>query len=309
MTKPTTLYVCGPTLYSDIHIGNARSLVFFDVLAEHLRRTTGVFYVRNITDIDDKIFKLSGNASAQKWVTENTLPQFRKDCSFLQLKSPDIEPRASEYVESVREDNDVLVRSGMAYYDGSGSSYFDTNKSPKYGEVSGRKPKGSFALWKSENSSVSSYIHQGNHPAWHGECSAMIREIFKGEGVDIHGGGVDLVFPHHENENAIHKGVTGNPVASEWVRVGLIGFKGAKMSKSSGNIITVKELSEDWSGPTIRTALLMSMYSKPFEWSLSRLKEAEKLVSKDILHSWPNDTKWSEKMVKTFKRNYYTRLG
>lgn len=282
-----TIYLCGPTLYSSIHIGNARSLVFFDVLAEYYRRTEGVRYARNITDVDDKILNLCGDENPSEWVARETIPQFKADCSFLGLKEPDYEPLASEYEHDVF---DISSRIGKTNKDG--TITLDTSSIPTYGEVSNRKPDGCFALWKGNG-----------RMGWHSECQAMIMSIFGAGGVDIHGGGTDLTFPHHENENAIHRCATGNPIAKEWVRVGSVNISGSKMSKSLGNIVKVSDLSKDWSTETIRTALLMTKYSKPIDWTPYRLREAEKIATPQT--AWMHGAEWD---LTAFSNGYRTRV-
>lgn len=285
-----TVYLCGPTLYDDIHIGNARSLVFFDVLSEYFRRNGGVKYTRNITDVDQKIVDRCGKVSPWIWVNETTLPQYRLDCDTLGLSPPDHEPRASDYFLKVK---DVADKIGERQEDG--SVLLDTSKVGGYGEVSGRITNSKFALWKN---------HQWTSMGWHSECQAMIHSIYGDKGVDIHGGGSDLKFPHHENENAIHKCLTGNPIAREWVHVGTVNMGSEKMSKSLGNIQTVKDLSNDWSTITLRTALLMTKYSKPINWTHERLLEAEKVGTPQT--AWLTDAEWDDKV---FENNYTTRIG
>lgn len=293
-----TIYLCGPTLYSDIHIGNARSLVFFDVVSEYFRRTEGVKYVRNITDIDDKIFARCGKQKPWKWVDVNTLPQYRSDCNFLGLKSPDLEPRASDHMD------DVWIASKEIGEIQDKDYVLDTSKVENYGILSGRKPEGKFTLWKGEDKPHL----KGGHPGWHGECQAMIHYIFGDEGVDIHGGGTDLKFPHHENERAIHKCLTGKEIAKEWLYVGTVLVDNKKMAKSLGNFITIKELSEDWDTGTIRTCLLMTNHSKPINFSFNRMSEAEKLFNKNNEHAFLTDLEWSDRQFQLVGDNYKTRL-
>lgn len=295
-----TIYLCGPTLYSPIHIGNARSLVFFDVLSEYYRRFGGVVYSRNITDVDDKILaQCSEGQTPADWVDTNTLSDFRADCLALGLKAPDHEPRASEYFTQVHS---ISKEIGDTQPDS--SITLDTSKVPEYGEVSNRKTNSEFALWKGGERGT----YTEGVAGWHGECQAMIHSIYGAGGVDIHGGGSDLKFPHHENENAIHRCMTGNPIARSWVHVGTVEMDGQKMSKSLGNVLTVADLSKDFSPQAIRTALLMTAYSRPIRMDHQRLLEAEKMVAKNLQHAWLNTEEWSTDITSNFTTGYKTRL-
>jgi cysteinyl-tRNA synthetase len=298
-----TIYLCGPTLYSDIHIGNARSLVLFDVIAEYYRRTGGVKYARNITDVDDKILALCGNESPGDWVERETIPQFRRDELSLGLKSPDHEPRASQYISEMRVMIGMMSNRLIRRSDG---VYFDPQSVYGYGELSNRTTKTPFAVWKFDKNGWPSDWGHGR-PGWHTECTAMILGIFGGP-VDLHGGGVDLKFPHHENENCQCVAITGNDIAKSWLHVGQVMVDGVKMSKSVGNVMTVNDLSKDWSTGALRVALLMSDYRKPIDMTVARLKEAEKVFGKRPETAWLSDVEWSDHQFDMMLKGYVTRF-
>jgi cysteinyl-tRNA synthetase len=298
-----TVYLCGPTLYSDIHIGNARSLVLFDVIAEYHRRTGGVKYARNITDVDDKILALCGNENPGDWVERETISQFRRDERALGLKSPDIEPRASWYISEMQSMIGMMTDSLIYRDDG---VYFDPSTVSGYGALSNRTTKTPFAVWKFDPNGWGSRWGNGR-PGWHTECTAMILGIFGGA-VDIHGGGADLKFPHHENENCQCVAVTGSGVAKSWLHVGQVMVNSVKMSKSVGNVMTVNDLSKDWSTGAMRVALLMSDYRKPIDMTVARLQEAEKVFAKRPETAWLSDVEWSDQQFKMMRKGYVTRF-
>lgn len=316
------MYVCGPTVYDFAHIGNARPVIVFDVLfrlLRHLYGETHVTYVRNITDVDDKINaralrdfgseiasgKLSLNEAIRR-VTEKTADQFHKDVTVLGCLEPTVEPRATEFVEP-RADGKAdmitliqsLIERGHAYV-AAGEVLFDTASMPDYGQLSKRnldeqqagarvavdahkKSPGDFVLWKlssPEEPGWNSPWGRGR-PGWHIECSAM-SAAYLGEVFDIHGGGLDLIFPHHENEIAQSRCAHGLPVmANVWMHNGFLQVEGEKMSKSLGNFITIHELLEtkkfgasQWHGRVIRLAMLGTHYRQPIDWTAERLLQA-----------------------------------
>ncbi len=268
------IYLCGPTLHSQIHIGNARSLVVFD---EIVRKSPSAFYVRNITDVDDKILAKSGGTDPAQWVRENTLDQYRKDCAFLGLLPPTQEPFASDFIPEMV---DLIQR--LPTIERKDGLYFDTSKDAGYGSLSNRTSREPFCVWKyapDDQWGWETEIGRGR-PGWHTECAAMIRSIFNGQMIDLHGGGSDLKFPHHENEVAQCRCAQGHALAREWLHVGTVHMDGEKMSKSIGNVLTVEAISQDFDTETVREALLMTKPTKPFSMSLARLQEAEKRVSR-----------------------------
>ncbi|TPM74167.1 cysteine--tRNA ligase [Mesorhizobium sp. B2-1-6] len=322
------MYVCGPTVYDFAHIGNARPVIVFDVLfrlLRHLYGETHVTYVRNITDVDDKINaralrdfgseisagRLSLNEAIRR-VTEKTAGQFHKDVATLGCLEPTVEPRATEFVEP-RADGKAdmitliqsLIKRGHAYV-AAGEVLFDTASMPDYGQLSKRnldeqqagarvavdahkKNPGDFVLWKlssPEEPGWQSPWGRGR-PGWHIECSAM-SAAYLGEVFDIHGGGLDLIFPHHENEIAQSRCAHGTDVmANIWMHNGFLQVEGQKMSKSLGNFYSINELLETetfggrkWPGEVLRLAMLMTHYREPIDFSVRKLEEAENTLRK-----------------------------
>jgi cysteinyl-tRNA synthetase len=296
------LYVCGPTVYDRAHIGNARAYVVFDLLYRLLRDTYGqghVRYVRNITDIEDKI-----NAAARKngepiaTLTTRTTAAFHEDLVALDVLPPDVEPRATDHIPQMIAMIDRLLASGHAYV-AEGHVLFAVASDPHYGGFSRRnrqemiagarvevapykRDPADFVLWKPSDADLPGWESPWGRgrPGWHIECSAM-SEMHLGETFDIHGGGLDLVFPHHENEIAqsvcAHN---GRPFARFWVHNGLLTDAGAKMSKSLGNIRTVRELLDEAPGEAIRLALLATHYRDPLDWTNDRLRQAQQTLDR-----------------------------
>lgn len=330
--KNVRMYVCGPTVYDFAHIGNARPAIVFDVLFRLLRHEYGaehVTYVRNITDVDDKIndralrdFPGLPLNDAIRNVTEKTEKQYHEDIAALGCLSPTYEPRATEFVLP-RPDGKAdmvsliaqLIARGHAYEAG-GEVLFDTQSMPDYGRLSGRKLEEQqagarvdvdahkkhphdFVLWKlsAENEPGWESPWGRGRPGWHIECSAM-SAAYLGTTFDIHGGGLDLIFPHHENEIAQSRCAHGTPVmANVWMHNGFLQVEGEKMSKSLGNFYTIRDhfsLSDkvggrSWDGQTLRFAMLQTHYRQPIDWTVEGLKVAEKNLSrwKEILDSFP----------------------
>lgn len=309
------MYVCGPTVYDFAHIGNARPVIVFDVLFRLLRHVYGeghVTYVRNITDVDDKINDRAArdfpglplNEAIRK-VTEVTEKQFHDDAAALGSLPPTFEPRATDFVlprSDGKADMVTLIRQliarGNAYEDKTaGEVLFDTGSMPDYGMLSGRKldeqlagarvavdahkkNPADFVLWKrsSENEPGWDSPWGRGRPGWHIECSAM-SAAYLGDVFDIHGGGLDLIFPHHENELAQSRCAHGTSVmANYWMHNGFLEVEGEKMSKSIGNFITIRELLADWPGEILRLNMLKSHYRSPIDWTLRGLEESAKTL-------------------------------
>ncbi|SEP75415.1 cysteinyl-tRNA synthetase [Devosia sp. YR412] len=304
------MYVCGPTVYDFAHIGNARPVIVFDLLFRLLRQTYGaehVTYVRNITDVDDKInaralrdFPDLPLNEAIRRVTEKTEKQFLSDAAALGSLEPTIQPRATDNIEQMQ----VLIRDLIANnhaYNASGEVLFDVKSMPDYGQLSGRnlddnlagariaveahkKNPADFVLWKQSSETEPGWDSPWGRgrPGWHIECSAM-SERYLGQTFDIHGGGVDLIFPHHENEIAQSRCAHGtHAMANVWMHNGFLQVEGQKMSKSLGNFVTINELLETgamggraWIGDVLRLAMLMTHYREPIDFSVKRLEEAE----------------------------------
>jgi cysteinyl-tRNA synthetase len=310
------MYVCGPTVYDFAHIGNARPVIVFDVLFRLLRHLYGenhVTYVRNITDVDDKINERAArdfpslplNEAIRK-VTEQTANQFHADVAGLGSLPPTFEPRATDFVLP-RADGKVdmvslikdLVARGHAY-EAAGEVLFDTQSMPDYGALSGRrldeqlagarvavdahkKNPADFVLWKQSSEHEPGWESPWGRgrPGWHIECSAM-SAAYLGNVFDIHGGGLDLIFPHHENEIAQSRCAHGTPtMAKYWMHNGFLEVEGAKMSKSIGNFVTIRELLNDWPGEVLRLNMLKTYYRSPIDWTLKGVEE-----SKKVLDSW-----------------------
>src|SRR5882762_1373298 len=290
------VYVCGPTVYDDAHIGNARAVVVFDLLYRVLRHEYGadhVTYVRNITDVEDKIMaaaRACGQTIDQ--VTARTTAQFHADMAALGNLPPDIEPRATEYIKEMIALIERLIASGHAYA-AEGHALFRVGSYPKYGVLSRRsradmiagarvevapykEDPGDFVLWKPSTPDQPGWDSPWGRgrPGWHIECSAMSENTL-GETFDIHGGGLDLIFPHHENEIAqsvcAHD---GRPFARYWLHNGMLTVGGAKMAKSEGNFITVRDILAQAPGEVVRLALLGTHYRDPLDWTPDRLHQA-----------------------------------
>ena len=296
------LYVCGPTVYDRAHIGNARAYVVFDVLYRLLRETYGrehVRYVRNITDIDDKI-----NAAARRngepiaALTGRTTTAFHEDMTALGNLPPDVEPRATAHIPQMIAMIEQLLASGHAYV-AEGHVLFAVASDPRYGQLSRRsrdemiagarvevapykRDPADFVLWKPSDQDLPGWGSPWGRgrPGWHLECSAM-SETHLGQTFDIHGGGQDLIFPHHENEIAQSTSAhAGRPFVRYWIHNGFLTDEGAKMSKSLGNIRTVRELLEDAPGEAIRLALLTAHYRDPLDWTNERLRQARQTLDR-----------------------------
>ena len=280
-----TMYVCGPTVYGPAHIGNARPAVVFDVLARLLRRRYGLVYASNITDVDDKI----NRAAADEGVPIATVAQrwtgvWQEDMAALGVLAPDRQPRATDHVRQMISLVERLLKSGHAY-EADGHVLFRVGAYAAYGELSGRnrdeqiagarvevapykEDPADFVLWKPSSEELPGWESPWGRgrPGWHLECSAMAREHL-GETIDIHGGGRDLIFPHHENEIAQSRCAHGAPLARYWVHNGMIRMGRSKMAKSRGNILTIRELRGKVPGEVLRLALLSARYRDPLEWS------------------------------------------
>lgn len=298
------MYVCGPTVYARPHIGNARSVVVYDVLARLLRHDfPKVTYARNITDVDDKInaAAVERGISIQQ-LTEETTAQFHADMGALGCALPDIEPRATTHIAEMIALIQSLIDGGFAYA-AAGHVLFRVQKDAGYGKLSGRSVDdmiagarvevapykeyaGDFVLWKpaSEKDDASSKFESPwgvGRPGWHIECSAMASKHL-GVNFDIHGGGADLMFPHHENE--IAQSTCGNPgshYAKYWVHNGFLTVNGEKMSKSLGNFITVHDLlKKGVKGEDIRFALMSTRYNEPLNWTEKLLDDSSKVLNR-----------------------------
>ncbi len=294
------IYACGPTVYDRIHVGNARPLVLFDILVKLLRyHYDKVMYVRNITDVDDKI----NQRAMEKGITidslcEQTIADFHRDCNELNVVAPDVEPRATQHISEMLEMIKELISSGHAY-EASGHILFSISTMPEYGKLSGRsmdemiagarvevapykKDPGDFVLWKPSNTNQPGWDspYGRGRPGWHIECSAMARK-YLGKVFDIHAGGLDLIFPHHENEIAqsccAHN--TKN-MAQYWVHNGYVTVNGEKMSKSAGNFMAVADALTKHRGEAIRYALMAAHYRAPLDYSDGQVSESKQALDR-----------------------------
>ena len=300
--KKIGMYVCGPTVYDNPHIGNARPLVIFDILFKVLKCKYGknsVTYVRNITDIDDKIII----SSKEKKISIDDLTNeitniFHKDCEYLNCENPTHEPKATENIDLMIEMINKLIESKFAY-EKNNHIYFEVSKFKDYGKLSNKKlddliagarveisknkkNPADFVLWKpSEENEPSWESPWGKgRPGWHLECSVMSKK-FLGDKFDIHGGGRDLIFPHHENEIAQSRCANENEVfANYWIHNGFITISSEKMSKSQGNILKIDSLRNKVNGQVLRLALVSTHYKQPLDWNEKLLSECEKTINK-----------------------------
>ncbi len=294
------MYVCGPTVYDDPHIGNARPVVIFDILFKVLKNEyPKVTYVRNITDVDDKIIKSSqeNNISILD-LTKKITQSFNEDCIYLNCENPNHQPKATEHISEMIEMISELIKKGFAY-ENKKHVYFEVKKFKDYGQLSNKKldelVAGSrievsdnkknpedFVLWKPsqlEEPSWDSPWGKGR-PGWHLECSAMSKK-YLGKEFDIHGGGIDLLFPHHENEIAQSRCANDSKVfANYWLHNAFITMSNEKMAKSQGNILKIKDFKKYKSGQVLRLALMSAHYRQPLDWNDKLLEDCENTISK-----------------------------
>ena len=289
-----TMYVCGPTVYNYIHIGNARPIVVFDVVYRLLRQLyPGMVYARNLTDVDDKINQAAAEEGISiRALTDRYIAAFHEDVAALGALPPSVEPRATEYIERMIDMIERLLAAGCAYR-ADGHVLFDVTAVPDYGALSHRRLEdllagarvevagykrhpADFVLWKPSTAELPGWDSPWGRgrPGWHLECSTMI-ESELGETIDIHGGGQDLVFPHHENERAQSRCAHhGKPFVRYWMHNGYITMAGEKMSKSQGNFFTLREVLQQAPGEAVRFALLSGHYRSPLDWSPEALQQA-----------------------------------
>ena len=298
--KNIGMYVCGPTVYDDPHIGNARPIVIFDILFKILKsKYSSVTYVRNITDVDDKIIKSSNEKKISiSDLTQTVTKSFSEDCKYLNCEIPTAQPKATEHIAEMILMIKDLLKKGYAY-EQDGHVLFEVSTYEDYGLLSKRnltemklgsrieiasykKSAHDFVLWKPSTPDFPGWDSPWGRgrPGWHLECSAMI-EKHLGDTIDIHAGGQDLVFPHHENEIAQSTCAHQGKVFSRyWLHNGFLSIDNTKMSKSLGNVSLVRDLLKDYSGEVIRLALLTAHYRQPLEWSEETLVGAKKMLDR-----------------------------
>ena len=294
------MYVCGPTVYDDPHIGNARPIVIFDILFKILKsKFSSVTYVRNITDVDDKIIKSSNEKNISITdLTETVIKSFNEDCNYLNCEIPTAQPKATEHIDLMIEMISELIKKGFAY-ENNKHVYFEVKKFDDYGQLSNKKleeliagsrievsdnKKNSedFVLWKPslENEPFWDSPWGKGRPGWHLECSAMSKK-FLGNEFDIHGGGIDLIFPHHENEIAQSRCANDTKVfANYWLHNAFITMSNEKMAKSQGNILKIKDFRGKVSGQVLRLALISAHYKQPLDWNDKLLDDCQNTIDK-----------------------------
>jgi len=296
------IYVCGPTVYDDPHIGNARPLVVFDILYRVLKCRFGektVTYVRNITDIDDKIIQSSNEKKiSTQELTKKITKNFHEDCAYLGCQKPTFEPKATENISLMIEMINKLIQNGYAYLNNL-HIYFEVKKFKDYGKLSNKNldeliagsrvevsenkknPK-DFVLWKpsKDNEPFWESPWGKGRPGWHLECSVMSKK-YLGDKFDIHGGGRDLIFPHHENEIAQSRCANDTKVfANYWIHNGFITMSNEKMAKSQGNILKTMDLKKKINGQVLRLALMSAHYKQPLDWNDKLLEDSKSIIDK-----------------------------
>lgn len=294
------LYACGITVYDECHLGHARSMICFDVMVRFLRsQNYTVTYVRNITDIDDKIIaRAHERGMSIHELTDYYIDAMHTDCDALHIIPPNIEPRATRYIDAIIRLIERLIEKECAYVGDNGDVYFHVLSFLAYGKLShkdldgleagarvdvveAKRAPADFVLWKKAKPSEISWPSPwgSGRPGWHIECSAMAMGEL-GEQFDIHGGGLDLQFPHHENEIAQSEGATGKPFANYWLHVGMLQVDNEKMSKSTGNFLTIRDVLKKHHPEVIRYFLLSSHYRSPLNYSDANLDNATKALTR-----------------------------
>ncbi len=299
-----SIYVCGPTVYDDAHLGHARSSLAFDLLSRTLKALGyKVTMGKNFTDIDDKIIKkVEETGKSMQEITSYYIERYLEEMGKLGVQRADIEPKATESLDAIKEMIQTLIEKDFAYVTSNGDVYFDTSKDSHYGDISHkvtdddtqsrvehssekRNPK-DFALWKAckgEEDICFNAPFSSGRPGWHIECSAMIEKYFKGNDqytIDIHGGGADLLFPHHENEAAQSRCATGHELAKYWMHNGFVQIDGEKMSKSLGNSFFLKDALKVYDGEVLRYYLNSVHYRNDFNFNEEDLQTAKKRLDK-----------------------------
>ena len=333
------LYVCGMTVYDFCHVGHARVMVVFDVVTRYLRASGyDVTYIRNITDIDDKIIaRANENNETIQALTEQFITEMHRDADALGVERPTAEPKATEAISEMLAMIETLIDKGLAYAADNGDVYYDVSEFPDYGKLSGRNIEElragervavneskqdpmDFVLWKGakpEEPSWDSPWGKGR-PGWHIECSAMSADSL-GKQFDIHGGGQDLQFPHHENEIAQSAGAHGCQYVNYWMHNGFVRIADEKMSKSLGNFFTVREVLEQYDAEVVRYFILTSHYRSPLNYSEEQLDQAKNTLTKfysalryveiDSALDWQQDTEFAQRFKTAMDDDFNTALA
>jgi cysteinyl-tRNA synthetase len=294
------LYVCGMTVYDLCHLGHARVMVVFDIVYRYLKsRGFDVTYVRNITDIDDKIInRANQNGEHFTALTERFIQAMHEDSEALGVLPPDAEPKATDHIGEILSMIERLISNGHAYPAGNGDVYYSVSSFPEYGKLSGKSTEDlragarvepgeqkrdplDFVLWKAAKPGEPSWDSPwgAGRPGWHIECSAMSTQAL-GDTFDIHGGGADLTFPHHENEIAQSEGATGHPFVRYWMHNGFVRINDEKMSKSLGNFFTVREILQNYQPEEVRYFILTSQYRSPLNYDNEHLDNARAALTR-----------------------------
>ncbi len=322
------MYVCGMTVYDLCHLGHARVLTAFDVISRYLRhKGYEVNYVRNITDIDDKIInRAKENGEAFNVLTERFITEMHVDCKALGIQAPDSEPRATAHIDGIIEMVQTLIEKGFAYAADNGDVYYSVRKFEGYGKLSGKvldeleagarievdevkQDPLDFVLWKHAKADEPHWESPWGigRPGWHIECSVM-STCCLGNNFDIHGGGPDLKFPHHENEIAQSEAATGSQYANNWMHAGAVRIDGEKMSKSLGNFFTIREILEKYHAETVRFFLLSSQYRSSINYSEDSLKEAQVKLDRFYNALAQVDTYVAPAKDNDFSQRFYTAM-
>ncbi len=324
------MYVCGMTVYDLCHLGHARSMLAFDVVQRWLKASGfRVTYVRNVTDIDDKIIaRALKNGETITALTQRMIDALHQDADALGIERPTFEPRATEYVPQMLNIVRRLEDKGLAYRSANGDVNYAVRRFPGYGKLSGKSLDDlragervavgdgkqdplDFVLWKSAKADEPAEAkwdsaYGSGRPGWHIECSAMSCEML-GESFDIHGGGADLQFPHHENEIAQSEGATGKPLARFWMHNGFVRVDNEKMSKSLGNFFTIREVLEKYDAETVRFFVLRAHYRSALNYSDAHLDDARSALKRlytalaSVRPQVPDAIDWSQPLAARFK--------
>ena len=300
-TSNVRMYVCGPTVYDYAHVGNARPVIVFDIVYRMLQFKYGsdhVTYVRNITDVDDKIIEASNSLNEDiNTLTKRTIDYFHDDADYVGALQPNVEPKATDHILEMIDIIEKLIEKNHAY-EADGNVLFAVNTFDNYGNLSGKsledliagarvevadykKNPADFILWKPSKANEPGWDSPWGkgRPGWHIECSAM-SEKYLGQSFDIHGGGQDLTFPHHENEIAQSESCNNKKFANFWMHNGFLSIEGEKMSKSLGNFITINELKDKYQGEVIRFNMMLTHYRQPLNWTEKSLQDSKKTLDK-----------------------------
>ncbi|AJR12476.1 Cysteine--tRNA ligase [Mesomycoplasma dispar] len=326
------IYICGPTVYDDIHVGNLRAVIIFDAIFEYSRKNgTKLYFLHNITDIDDKII----DKSLELGISESELAEKYTEEYFKILKIFNIRQSmkfvsVTKKLEQIIKYISLLQKKGFTYYNENNDLVFDTAKIDNYGVISGQKKdelvqknnkeiksNNDFVLWKNTKKGIFFASPFGfGRPGWHTECAAIIYDYFGEKSIDIHSGGVDLVFPHHENENAQHLALTGNPISKKWLRAGVVNLNGKKMAKSLQNVMLAKDFAEKYEPDVLRSIFLSINPTTPINLTDELILNHKKLIEKykkvffDMhFDSKPSNDEKMKQVLELFEEGKFTKAN